>query len=279
MKHAGKKVLGILLVLAILLGMTAAAAAEDLPASVTVTFKVVHGRWDDDGTNQDRIVILTGDLKLSIFDIPYVGRSPDEGYEMGDWEPEINLYEPITKDTVYTYIYDVAKARPDISGAVITVEDQVYTGKEIEPIPTVTLDGEELLPGVDFVVKEFIDNIEIGKGKIKIVGFGDYDGMATVTFKIIPKKVTLSKLKAGENTLTVQWKKGKSIDGYEIEYSLKKNFKNAKTMKVSKAKTTSAKLKKLKSGKTYYVRIRAYKEVKGKKYYSRWSKVLSKKVK
>ena len=47
-------------------------------------------------------------------------------------------------------------------------------------------------------------------------------------------------------------------------------------MKKTAAKTV---LKKLTAGKTYYVRIRAYKTVKGKKYYSAWSKVKDAKVK
>ena len=120
---------------------------------------------------------------------------------------------------------------------------------------------------------------QIGKAKVTIIGWGDYDGEATVSFKILPQQVKLSKLKAEKNALTVQWKKGKKIDGYEIQYSLKENFKGAKKVTVSKAGKTSAGLKKLESGKTYYVRIRAYKKVNGKKYYSEWSRVLSKKVK
>ena len=57
------------------------------------------------------------------------------------------------------------------------------------------------------------------------------------------------------------------------------SFKGAKTVTISKAKTTSTEIKKLKAKKTYYVRIRTFKKVKGKKYYSEWSKVLKKKIK
>ena len=99
----------------------------------------------------------------------------------------------------------------------------------------------------------------------------------------IPRKVlgavTLSSLKAGKQELTVKWKKGTDNDGYEIEYGLKKSFKGAKKVTVTKAKTTSWVIGKLKAKKTYYVRIRAWKKVGGKKYYSEWSKVLKKKTK
>ena len=52
----------------------------------------------------------------------------------------------------------------------------------------------------------------------------------------------------------------------------------AKTLIVKKLKTTSAKIKNLKKGKTYYVRIRVYKTVKNKKLYSKWSPVKKVKV-
>ena len=97
--------------------------------------------------------------------------------------------------------------------------------------------------------------------------------------QLVPQAVSLSKLEAGPNALTAKWKKGKDIDGYEIEYSLKKTFKGSKKVTISKAKTTNFTLEGLKSKKKYYVRIRTFKTEKGKKYYSEWSKALSKKTK
>ena len=46
-----------------------------------------------------------------------------------------------------------------------------------------------------------------------------------------------------------------------------------------KQKTTKYKVKKLKAKKKYYVRVRTYKTVKGKKVYSSWSKVKNIKTK
>jgi predicted nucleic acid-binding Zn ribbon protein len=86
-------------------------------------------------------------------------------------------------------------------------------------------------------------------------------------------------VKAGSKKLTVKWKKGKDIDGYEIEYSQNKDFSDSKTKTVTKADTEKTELKKLTKKKTYYVRMRAYKTVDGKKYYSEWSKSKSEKVK
>ena len=52
-----------------------------------------------------------------------------------------------------------------------------------------------------------------------------------------------------------------------------------KTVTITKTATVKKVLKNLKSGKKYYVRIRGYKKVNGKDYYSTWSKVKSANVK
>ena len=55
---------------------------------------------------KDDIVTLTGEEPmLDVDDIPYVGNSPDEGYEMGAWLVEPPLDEAIAEDVTYTYAY------------------------------------------------------------------------------------------------------------------------------------------------------------------------------
>lgn len=91
----------------------------------------------------------------------------------------------------------------------------------------------------------------------------------------IPKKPSVSKLKTKSKSITVSWKKV-SCSGYQIQYSTKSSMKGAKTINVS-SKSTSKKIAKLKKGKKYYVRIRAYKSYKNPsskkttKYYTAWS--------
>ena len=92
---------------------------------------------------------------------------------------------------------------------------------------------------------------------------------------LTPQKTTLKKLKAGKKTFTVSWTK-KAYSGYQIRYSLKSSMKSATYKNVSASKT-SLKVKKLKTRKKYYVQIRTYKTVDGKKCYSAWSS--AKKVK
>ena len=153
-----------------------------------------------------------------------------------------------------------------------------YTGKALKPAVTVKLNGKSLKKGTDYTVT-YKNNKAVGKATVVIKGKGKYKGTAKATFAINPKKVSGLMLKAGEKQLTVSWKKASGITGYQVQYSLKKNFSGAKTITVKKVATAKTVLKKLKAGKTYYVRIRAYKTVKGVKYYSDWSKAVIKKTK
>lgn len=94
---------------------------------------------------------------------------------------------------------------------------------------------------------------------------------ATSIKKITPKK----------KSATVTWKKKSGVNGYQIQYSTSKaKIEKGKKVKVKGASKKSVTIKKLKSKKVYYFRIRSYKKVKGKTYYSEWSKVKkSKKIK
>ncbi len=128
----------------------------------------------------------------------------------------------------------------------------------------------------------------IGKCTITVTASGTttYNAKtAKVTLTVNPKKAKLKTLKPGKKSLKVTWTKDAKATGYEVQCCLKKNFKSGvKKATVKKAKTTSTTIKKLKKGKKYYVRIRAYKTVKigGKstKLTGAWSKVMtSKKIK
>ena len=100
------------------------------------------------------------------------------------------------------------------------------------------------------------------------------------TETVKPKKTSIKKLSKGKKKFTVTWAKVSGVKGYQIQYSSDKKFKkNNKSVTVTKQKTTKASVKKLKSKKKYYVRVRTYKTVNGKKIYSSWSKVKSVKTK
>ena len=167
-----------------------------------------------------------------------------------------------------------SSSKISLSKCKITVDDQVYTGKALKPAVAVNYGNTRLVKGTDYTVS-YKNNKAIGTATITIKGKGTYTGTVKKAFRINPKAVTLSSLTAGSKSLTVDWKKGSSITGYEVQYALKKSFASAKKVTIKKADTVKTVLKGLTPNKAYYVRIRAYKTVKGKKYFSAWSKVKS----
>ena len=95
-----------------------------------------------------------------------------------------------------------------------------------------------------------------------------------------PKSTNPKKVKAAKKAISVTWKKVSGVKGYQIQVATDKKFKkNKKTVTIKKQKTTKTTVKKLKAKKKYYVRIRTYKIMNGKKVYSSWSKVKSVKTK
>ena len=94
------------------------------------------------------------------------------------------------------------------------------------------------------------------------------------------KKASLKKVSPGKKTLTASWKKLSGVTGFQIQLATNKKFtKGKKTVIIKKANTTKYRFKKLKKKKQYYVRIRAYKTVQGKRYYGSWSGIKTAKVK
>ena len=91
------------------------------------------------------------------------------------------------------------------------------------------------------------------------------------------KKLTV---KAKGKKLIIKWKKVDNATGYRVQVSKNKRFKKKIIFdKFTKKTRAVVKGKKVKRGKTYYVRVIAYKNVNGIKYYGKWSKVVKKKVK
>ena len=86
----------------------------------------------------------------------------------------------------------------------------------------------------------------------------------------IPSKVVLKSVKnvKGRRVL-LKWKRVKNVKGYQISYSTNKKFKRSTKIKYT-IKTTFT-VKKMKKKKIYYVRIRAYTILNGKKVYGKWS--------
>lgn len=91
---------------------------------------------------------------------------------------------------------------------------------------------------------------------------------------ILPIKVpTISApvLKSSKQYFRASWKKTSGTSGYQIQYSLYKNFKNPVTQTLAGSTKNNITVSKLKRNKRYYVRVRAYRNANSKKYYGKWS--------
>ena len=108
--------------------------------------------------------------------------------------------------------------------------------------------------------------------------YGPYSDVLKTT--TATDKTKISTLKGAKKKLTVKWKKISKATGYQVQVATDKKFKkNKKSVTISKNKTISKTIKKLKSKKKYYVRVRTYRKVGGKKVYSSWSSVKNIKTK
>ena len=146
-----------------------------------------------------------------------------------------------------------------------------YTGKAIMPAVTAIDANGQKIDASNYTVK-YSNNTVVGKATAAITFKGNYSGTKNLTFTINPKGTALSKVTAAKKGFTVKWKKqAVQTTGYQIQYGLKSNFKGAKTVTIKKNKTVKGTVKKLKAKKKYYVRIRTYRTVGGKTYYSAWS--------
>lgn len=95
--------------------------------------------------------------------------------------------------------------------------------------------------------------------------------------QVKPKKTKITAIQKKNGKITIKWKKVSGASGYEVWYSAKKKsgYKKLTVKKVQKVTVKTG--KKLKKGKTWYLKVRSYKVTGGTKVYSKWSEV--KKVK
>lgn len=91
--------------------------------------------------------------------------------------------------------------------------------------------------------------------------------------KVNVKKISIDTVTRKSGTISVSWKKNKKANGYRIQYSKDKDFKNVKNKNVKSASKTKTKIAKVNKSKNYYVRVSAYVKKNNKKYYSEWSNV------
>lgn len=148
-------------------------------------------------------------------------------------------------------------------GAEVKVGNGKLTYKSSnKDVVTVSKDGKVTIKGVGYayITVTASETSKYNETKKKIL------------IKVNPQKVSVKSLKKTSSTkATLKWKADKKVSGYIIEYSTSKKFtkKTTKTVTLKKNSTTAKTITGLKTGKTYYVRIRSYKTG-DVKVYSSW---------
>ncbi|MDO5547969.1 MAG: fibronectin type III domain-containing protein [Eubacteriales bacterium] len=149
-----------------------------------------------------------------------------------------------------------------------------YNGTVRKPAVIVMDSKGKKIAASNYTVKYASGRKNVGSYKVTVMFKGTkYAGSMSTTFTINPKATTLKSVKAASKGFTAKWaKQATQTTGYQLQYSTNSKFTGAKTITIAKNKTVSKKVTKLTAKKKYYVRIRTYKTVSGKKYYSAWSK-------
>ena len=160
-----------------------------------------------------------------------------------------------------------------------------YNGKVKKPSVKIKDNKGKVISPSNYKVTYSSGRKKVGRYTVKVTFKGNYSRSMSETFDIVPKSTSLSKVTAARKAFSVKWKKQSSqTSGYQVQYSTNSKFKKGnKAVTITKNKTTSRKISKVKARKKFYVRVRTYKNVKvGKKtvkLYSGWSRAKSVKTK
>ena len=162
-----------------------------------------------------------------------------------------------------------------MAGGTVSVASSVsFTGSNITPSVTVKVAGRTLTSGTDYTVS-YSNNKNVGKATVKIIGKGNYSGSLSAKFDIVPAKQQIQKLETKYKGFYIDWAQKGSATGYDVEYSVNANMSGAVSKHLTANKPDTLTVSGLSGDKTYYVRVRSYKNVNGKVYYGAWSDVKS----
>lgn len=199
----------------------------------------------------------------------------------------------VVKGTCYTVSAKVKRVAPaDISSLKVTAVSGTkctLTWSKAANAEGYTIqkydDGEWV--SVKSVSKDTLSSsvtLKTGTNKYRIRAYKTYNGKKYYSYsgtKTVyrPGQQKITSLSGGKGKFTVKYTKNTSATGYQIQYSRSSKMSSSKAVSVTPNTTVSKTVSKLYRYKTYYVRVRSYKVVDGKRIYGSWSSIKSVKVK
>ena len=103
---------------------------------------------------------------------------------------------------------------------------------------------------------------------------GNYYGSSFTSLLVsptLPKATKLNTVSSAKKAINAKWFRVSGVTGYQVQCSTNAKFTSSKLGAVKGANKYSLSVKGLKGGTRYFVRVRTFKTIGGKNYYSTWS--------
>ncbi|MDO4460371.1 MAG: leucine-rich repeat protein [Clostridia bacterium] len=167
--------------------------------------------------------------------------------------------------------------RKSLSGSGMTfgtISSKTYTGSAVKAVPSVKYNSTALVKDTDFTVT-YSNNINVGTATVKVTGTGNYTGTKSITYKIIPRTVTISSIANGNSGITIKWGKRSEAGSYLVYRATGSTgtYKLIKT--ISSNATVSYTDTSVIPGNTYCYKIKSRKTISGVNFDSSYSTVKS----
>ena len=188
---------------------------------------------------------------------PEPGETPEPNVPVDPENPD-NPDEPTEPEAPL----DISKVQIKLSKT-----EYLYTGKELTPTVKVTYKGKTYKKNVDFTVT-YVNAKLPGTATVVVKGIGQLAGTKYIKYKINLPKAKIKKVTTpGHGMNKIYWESVDDITGYAISRSTERDgeYKNLAYLGKDYTSWTD---KKATVPKVYYYRVRTFKDINGKRYFS-----------
>ena len=255
--------------------------------------QVIFNNNEDPNYNDERTL---EDAEITVADAAYTGEvlTPEiqvtyRGETLGTGDYTWSAEEPLRNADTYKLTFTGTGSYGGTAEAYFTIhpaplqsaslssQTLTWTGKNRTPkVTEVTgcaADGL-LTKNVDFLVTAPSPRSAVGIYRITVMGLGNYNGTKTPAFKIIPAAPVISRTAAKSGAVVLTMQDAPAGTG-GAKYRIKYRQAGTNTWKELTTGLQTKKITGLKSGKSYYFKVRSEKTVDGRTFVGHWTKAVS----